>query len=169
MGNRQDLREKLGRELTQAEYDAVVQTQRECSRLGDVPPAARLRAISEHATQMRPQLDKLIGTKQPMGVLVARAVGEVFSSTRHFFVDRIMSAERSYRATLLGVRHGVDAARLLREVARVDLDVKLVQFCDDLITQREELLVAAQESLSWFAAHSDIAMASGARVAASAR
>jgi hypothetical protein len=31
-------------------------------------------------------------------------------------VYRFVDAERSYRATLLGLRHGVDVARLLREV-----------------------------------------------------
>ncbi len=166
---RQALREKLGRELAQAEYDAARHTAREASRLGDVPPAARMRAIAAHAEEIRPRFQELVASRQPVGALLGRAVGELFSDTRHFVVDRILSAERSYRATLLGLRHGLDVARLLREVARVDKDSELVELCDDLISDREALLEAAQDSLAYFATHCDVAMASGARLAASSR
>ncbi|HEY4056483.1 MAG TPA: hypothetical protein VGM39_07730 [Kofleriaceae bacterium] len=165
---RQNLREKLCRELAQAERDAVIHTERECTRLGDVPPAARMRAISANAKHLQPRLAKLVSAKQPIGFMLGRAVGDVFSATRHYFVDRILSTERSYRATLLGLKHGLDAARLLREVARVDVDVQLAEFCDDLIAQREKLIAAAEHELAWFATHSAFAMASGARAAAAA-
>jgi hypothetical protein len=165
---RGDLREKLSRELAQAEHSAMVHTDREASRLGDIPPASRMRAIGSNARHLKPRFEALVTLDQPIGVRLGRAVGEMFSAARHFVTDRILSTERSYRATLLGLRHGLDAARLLREVARVELDDELVAFCDDLIFQREQLLAAAEAELCWFATHASFAMASGARAAAAA-
>lgn len=159
------LREKLCRELAQSEHDAVIQTTREASRLGTCPPAEKLREIAAHAEHLRPRLDALMIPEQPIGIRLGRLVGEVFSGVRHFFGDRMMSAERSYRSTLLGLRHGVDVAWLLRDVARREEQVRLFRFCDDLIAEREVLVREAERALVWFADHPAIAMASGARIA----
>lgn len=159
------LRRKLCLELAQAEQDAYIQTAREAARLGDCLPAATLREVSAHAAHLRPRLDALLLPRQPLGIRTGRLVGRVFSVVRHFFVDRVLSAERSYRATLLGIEHGLDAARLLREVAHQSADIRLFRFCDDLIAQREPLVREAGRALSWFAVHPGTALASGARVA----
>ena len=42
---------------------------------------------------------------------------------RHFVVDRFVDVEQSYRGTLLGMRHGLDLVRLLREVADDEGDI----------------------------------------------
>lgn len=159
------LREKLCRELAQAEHDAVIHTAREAARLGASQPAEALRAIGAHAKHLRPRLDALMMRKQPFGIRFGRLVAEGFSAIRHFLFDRILSTERSYRATLLGLWHGVDTARLLRDVARREELVRLFRFCDDLIASREALLRQAEGALVWFADHPKVAMTSGARIA----
>jgi hypothetical protein len=159
------LREKLCRELAQSEHDAVIQTTREASRLNMCPPAEKLRAIAAHAEHLRPRLDALMVPDQPVGIRVGRVVGEVFSGLRHFLFDRLLSTERSYRATLLGLRHGIDVAWLLRDVARREEHIRLFRFCDDLIAEREVLVREAERALVWFAEHPQIALASGARIA----
>lgn len=159
------LRNKLCRELAQSEHDAVIQTTREAARLGACPPAEKLRAIAAHAEHLRPRLDSLMLRSQPIGIRVGRLVGEVFSGLRHFLFDRMLAGERSYRATLLGLQHGLGAARLLRDVARRDEHVRLFRFCDDLIAEREVLVREAERALVWFADHPAIALASGARIA----
>lgn len=159
------LREKLCRELAQSEHDAVIQSTREAARLRACPPAEKLRAIAAHAEHLRPRLDALMIPSQPIGIRLGRLVGEVFSGVRHFWVDRWWSAERSYRATLLGLRHGLDTAWLLRDVARREELIRLFRFCDDLIAEREVLLREAERALAWFADHPAVAMASGARIA----
>lgn len=161
------LRRRLSRELVQAELDAQIHTEREAQRLGDSLPATNLREISAHAAHLRPRLDALLVSKQPIGMYAERLVGQSFSAVRHFFVDRLLSSERSYRATLLGIEHGLDTARLLREVAHRSEDIRLFRFCDDLIAQREPLLREAARALSWFAVHPDAALTSGGRLALS--
>lgn len=159
------LRDKLCRELAQSEHDAVIHTLREAARLGACAPADKLRAIAAHAEHLRPRMDALMVPVQPLGIRVGRLVGEVFSGLRHYFFDRMLSAERSYRATLLGLRHGIDVAWLLRDVARRTDHVRLFRFCDDLIAEREVLLREAERALVWFAEHPAAALASGARIA----
>ncbi len=159
------LREKLCRELAQSEHDAVVHTAREAARLRACPPAEKLRAIAAHAEYLRPRLDALLIPDQPFGIRIGRLVGEMFSGLRHLVADRVLSAERSYRATLLGLRHGIDVAWLLRDVTRREDNIRLFRFCDDLIAEREVLLREAERALVWFADHPSIAMASCAHTA----
>lgn len=159
------LRRKLSPELLQAEHDAVIHARREARRLGDVPPARALLAIAEHAMRTRSQLEAKLRLEQPTGLRLGRAVAETFSAVRHLLIDRIMDAERSYRATLLGLRHGLDVARLLREVALRETDAELVHSCDELLVERSGLLEEAEQALAWFAEQPARAIASGWRVA----
>jgi hypothetical protein len=161
----QRLREKLCRELAQSELDATRHTSREARRLGDVPPAHALRSIAEHADQLRPRFEALVKPDQPVGVALGRGVGEVFSALRHFVFDRMIDTERSFRGTLLGLRHGIDLTRLLREVALRQADAALLQYCDQFLVERASLLEHAEQRLAWFAEHPEIALMSGARVA----
>lgn len=159
------LRDKLGRELAQSEHDAIVHCAREARRYGGQPPSQAMRAIAEHARAMRPRLAPL-WRAQPAGVRLGRAVGELFSLTRHLVLDWLIDAERSYRGTLLGLRHGLDCARLLREVARVQQDDAALACCDQLLDERTTLLDAATEQLRWFAEHPALALRSSHRVRA---
>ncbi len=161
------LRRKLARELAQSEKDAMLHTVREARRLGDVPPARALREIAAHAKALEPRFESLMTRDQTLGLGVGRAVGHLFSALRHFFFDRLIDTERSFRATLLGLRHGVDAARLLREVALRAGDPRLVRFCDELLVDRLCLLEHAEQTLTWFAEQPAIALRSGFRMALS--
>lgn len=155
---------KLCRELAQSEHSAIVHTRREVRRLGDVPPAYALRALGAHAASLRPRMAMLMATRQPLGALVARTVGQAFSSLRHFIFDRLIDVERSYRGTLLGFHHGIATARLLREVSHRLGDRYMNRFCDDLIAERMPLLEAAEQEVSWFARTPKRAIKSGLRV-----
>ncbi|MDB4958528.1 MAG: hypothetical protein JWO36_6097 [Myxococcales bacterium] len=160
----QRLRNKLCRELAQSEHDAVIHTAREARRLGDTPPAAALRAITAHAREMEPSVDQLLAD-QPVGRALGRAVAQTFSTLRHLFFDRLIDAERSFRGTLLGLRHGVDCVRLLREVGVYANDVALMRWCDQYLLERLSLLEQAEQTLAWFAERPSRALQSGLVVA----
>jgi hypothetical protein len=153
------LRTKLGRELAQAEHDAIIHCEREAGRYGHLPPGEAFRAIADHAREVRPQLAAVWGD-QPTGVRAGRVVAEVFSAVRQFALDRVTDAERSYRATLLGLRHGVDVVRLMREVLVRQHDHEPLRVCNELLERRLRLLGRAEERLRWFAEHPDVALRS---------
>lgn len=166
MSDLHKLRTKLCRELAQSEHDAKLHTMREARRLGPVPPAVALRAIATHAEEHRPRLEALL-RRQPVGLRLGRAVGFMFSTVRHYVLDRVIDAERSYRATLLGLKHGVDVARLLREVADREGDTALVWFCDELLDERARLIENVEQQLAWFADRPHLALRSGLHLALS--
>src|SRR3954468_9905561 len=157
------LRDKLCRELAQSERDARLHPRREARRLGDGEAAQALAAIADHADGIEPVLLKILGQRQSIGVKVAHAVASVFSGVRHLVVDRLIDRERSYRGTLLGLKHGVDVARLLREVATLGHDVALIKFCDLFLVERLCLLEDAEQAMVWFAEHPELALGHGAR------
>jgi len=157
-----DLCNKLCRELAQAEQSAVVHPAREARRLGNSPPGRALAAISEHARSLRPELEVLC-TPQPFGIRVGQLVGKAFSALRTALFDRLIDAERSYRGTLLGLRHGIDLARLLREVALRRDQVGLIHFCERLLVERTALIEDAETALTWFAEEPGSALRSGVR------
>ena len=156
---------KLLRELAQSEHSATVHTRREARRLGDIEPAHALLAIATHAEELRPRFEALLAKRKVKGKSIGRAVGELFSVIRHAVADRMIDAERSYRGTLLGVRHGIDATRLLREVAVREQDANLIRFCDELLLERVALIERAEQALSWFAEQPTRAIRSGLRLA----
>lgn len=156
---------KLCRELAQSEQSAVVHTRRESRRLGDVPPAAALLALGQHAQQLRPRFTALLSKRQPVGMAAGRTVGRMFSTLRHYLFDRMIDVERSYRGTLLGFHHGIACARLLREVAERLDDQHMARFCDDLLVDRVPLLEAAEQQVGWFARRPQKAIKSGLAVA----
>ena len=161
------LRSKLCRELAQSEQSARVHPKREAKRLGNSPPAQALRAIADHAEQLRPRLEALLRRDQHIGLAIGESMGRFLSAMRHFVIDRLVDGERSYRGTLLGVHHGVDVAILLRDVARRAGDVYLVTFCDELLATRRRLVEQAEASLGWFAEQPARALKSGLRAALS--
>ena len=161
------LRTKLCRELAQSEQSARVHPIREARRLGNSPPAAALRAVADHAEELRPRFESLLQRDQPIGLSLGKSVGRLFSVLRHVVFDRLIDTERSFRGTLLGIHHGIDVALLLRDVARRAGDVHLVTFCDELLAKRRRLVEHAEASMSWFAEQPGRALQSGLRGALS--
>jgi hypothetical protein len=156
---------KLCRELAQSEQSASVHPRREAKRLGNTAPAHALLAIAAHADELRPRFEALMAKRQPKGIEIGRVFGRLFSQIRHVIADRLIDAERSYRGTLLGLHHGIDVTRLLREVALRAHDTHLVKFCDELLVERLGLIEGAEQALAWFAEQPSAAIRSGARLA----
>jgi hypothetical protein len=159
--------EKLCREVAQSEHSARSHTLREARRLGDAPPALALRAIAAHAEAIRPRLEALLRRRgQILGSRLGRTADTVLAAFRHavsghLSVTHLLDAERGYRAVLLGLRHGVDAFRLLRAVAAREGDLRLAGFCDELLLERLARLERAERSLGWFADRPTLALRSG--------
>ncbi len=149
------------REFAQSEQSATVHTVREAKRLGDVPPAHAMLAISEHARSMRKRFEVVAKERPTLGLAVGRVVGAAFSLLRHAVFDRMIDVERSYRGTMLGARHGTDVARLLREVALVDHEAPLIDFVNEWLPERDSLIRTAEAALAYFAEDPATAIRSG--------
>jgi hypothetical protein len=112
---------------------------------------------------MSPRFHDLVGRRQPIGTMLGRRIGELFSTLRHVIFDRLIDLERSYRGTLLGFHHGLAVARLLREVAERLDEQRVVAFCDEWLPVRGALVDAAERELHWFADAPHKAIRSGFR------
>jgi hypothetical protein len=164
---RHELLESLFHELFQTERSASEHPRREARRLGASPPARALGAVAEHASRALASLPALAAECElPVGRAGSR-LGAVFSRLRQLVLDRFVDAERSYRGTLLGIRHGVDLVHLVREVAdREGIDA-LVQWCDDWLIERCPLVEHVAGELAWFAEEPKIALLHAGRAKAS--
>ncbi|MFT3693789.1 MAG: hypothetical protein QM831_11650 [Kofleriaceae bacterium] len=147
-----DLFRKLGREFLQAERDCRLHTRREARRQGRGAPADALLSIAAHADQVEPRIEQLLGNAS-VGVLAARFVAHSFSDLRYGLVDRLMQRERTYRATLLGIRHGLDAGYLLTELALRSQFATSHAFLEEALEVRARMLAVAVQALAWFAEH----------------
>jgi len=143
----------LVRELFQTEQSAKDHPVREAERLGSVPPAEALRAVSAHARRALAELPALVSRHHLPVSNGGRRVGAAFSVVRDHFADLLLSAERSYRGTLLGMRHGVDLVLLIQSVAREQGDPALATWCGNWLERRRPLVEAVARELSWFAAN----------------
>ena len=144
-------------ELFQTERSAYRHPIREAKRLGDVPPAIALRAVAAHANEVLDELPELARARGLAVAGVGAIVGETFSDVRHFFADRLVDRERSYRGTLLGMRHGIDLVSLLRAAAEDEADVELVAWCNRWLSVRRKLVIEVERELSWFGHHQTFA------------
>lgn len=140
-------------ELFQTERSAYRHPIREAKRLGDVPPAIALRAVAAHANEVLDELPELARARGVAAARVGTIIGETFSDVRHFFADRIIDRERSYRGTLLGMRHGIDLVRLVRAAAEDEADLELVSWCDRWLSVRERLVSGVEREIDWFGHH----------------
>ncbi|MBL9105423.1 MAG: hypothetical protein JNL82_31085 [Myxococcales bacterium] len=150
---RRDWLTLLTQELCQTEQSAREHPIVEARRLGDVPPAWALRAVAEHATAAHAGLQRLTARPDRPDGVIGRTIGHAFSVLRDHFADVLLSSEKSYRATLLGMRHGVDLTELVRSLAATTGDDDLVAWCDAWLDRRRPLVEAAARELAWFAAH----------------
>jgi hypothetical protein len=156
--NSEALLRVLMREFFQTETSAVQHCRREALRYGDAPPAAALRAVADDASQVLRKLPALAETAglpvSKLGVLT----GALFSEVRDKVLDRLVQAERSYRGTLLGVRHGVDLVYSLRHVAETMGNEPVFDFCEGWLTRRIVLMDRVEEELVWLARHPEKAL-----------
>jgi hypothetical protein len=149
----------LMRELFQTERSAKEHPIVEAERLGDVPPARAMRAVSAHAESVLADLPRLARTHGLPESHGGEAVGKAFSIMRDAFADLLLSVERSYRGTLLGMRHGIDVVETIRLVAQDEEEEELATWCSRWLEHRRPLVDAVAEELGWFAANPECATA----------
>jgi hypothetical protein len=150
----QSMLENLARELFQTETSASLHCRREAKRLAGTPPGQVMLEVSEQAAGVLERLPRLAAEH---GLPISRGgmfVGAMFSSLRERVADHLMEAERSYRGTLLGMRHGVDVVLLTRHAARQASLPALEAFCDEWLDNRLPLVTKVEEQLAWFATNS---------------
>ncbi len=149
----------LVHEVFQTEVSAAEHSRRTAEQLGDIPPAATLMKVSEQAGSFIEDLDRFAREHRYPVSHTGRGVGRGFSSARNFLQDRLLTREKTYRGTLLGMRHGVDLVQLLRNAARNAGEDDLADWCTQWLEMRRPLVTEAMRQLSWFAEHPDVAMA----------
>lgn len=153
----------LMEELAQSERSARLHCEREASRLGDSGPARALRACVEHAERANVSLEAAArqvqnGHHAGPPVRIGRAIGALLSRARDLVFDRLIEEERSYRGTLMGLRHGVDTARMLQHAADASGKVELAGFCTRWLADREPLVEQVAREMTWFALHPHVAV-----------
>lgn len=148
-----DLIDTLFRELIQSERSLQRHAERDARHLGEVQPAAPLRAVAADAGTSLIELSDLAKRldlpDRPAGFLIGTALSLVRD-----LIDPLLETERSYRATLLGVRHGIDLVVLLRSMAmRSDKYGELVNWCEGWLHRREVLCNDIARDMAWFGHH----------------
>jgi hypothetical protein len=154
-----DLIGALFPEFFQTERSAERHPELEAQRLSDTPLAEPLRAVSKHATASLAELSRLAAARGHEGSRFGARIGRLFSTIRDRFADHLIDAERSYRGTLLGIRHGVDLVSLVAAAARARGDAELADFCAGWLQTRTRLVDELQQRLAWFAEHPERARA----------
>jgi hypothetical protein len=145
--------ELLVPELFQTEQSACEHPRVEADRLGDVPPAVALLAVADHATAAMRELVELMQRRDLPVSRSGQAAGHALSKLRDLALDVLISSEKSYRGTLIGMRHGVDLVELTGAVAREHGDGEFADWCDQWLERRRPLVEAAAHELAWFAAN----------------
>jgi hypothetical protein len=152
------LRASLMEEIFQTERSAQLHCAREAQRLGDSAPARALRACAQHAGAVEVELVAIARKhKLPEGGL-GSMVGRVLSRARDLVIDRLIDEERSYRGTLLGLRHGLDVVRMMQHVADASGQVEIAGFCTRWLAEREPLVEEVARAMTWFALHPKVAV-----------
>ena len=144
-------------ELFQSERSAMKHPRREAERLGDTPPAQALRAASEHAEQMQHELSEVAKANDLSASRVGVVLGSIFSGLRQGIGDRLVDRERSYRGTLLGLRHGLDLMKMIQKVADAAGLVELGGLCTRWLEERQALVTRVEQAMTWFATHPVVA------------
>jgi len=147
------LRETLMREVFQAERSAESHCTQEAGRLGGSTPASALRAVALHANRINHELPAVARAHKLPASGGGRLLGRALSLLRTAVIDRTVEEERSYRATLAGLRHGIDVVRMLQHVADASGEVTLGGFCAAWLAEREPLVADVAKAMRWFAHH----------------
>jgi hypothetical protein len=145
----------LCREVVRSETAVRLRCGRGATRLEQLPPAAKLRACAEHAQRALESLPGQ-GTRRRLPMKVAGTLtATVRARIQGAVGDRLISSERAYRHTLLGLRKSVDLVRMLRELARLQSEPALEAWCSEWLDARMPLVLEVEDGLAWFAHHSD--------------
>jgi len=163
LSSRATLVESLIRELHQTERSCATHCRREAARFGDERPARALLALAEHAQLVLARMQPV--GRSSWGRKLAERVGSGLSLFREMILDRIIREERSYRGTLLGVRHGIDLVKLLRAAAQSEKSGLMLEFADSWLEKRTLLWEEAVLALEWFDENPDAALAVRAQTA----
>jgi hypothetical protein len=155
---RRTLTQTLFAEVGQTERSAIRHPRVEARRLGDCPPAAALLAIADHAARAEPAIRALAGARGGAHASPGIFVGNLFSIGRDTFADFFLTAEQSYRGTLLGIRHGYDVITLFRLAAVTEHDGEVVAWADPWLEVRRPLIDRVADQLGWFAKNPDRAL-----------
>jgi hypothetical protein len=147
----------LVRELFQTENSARLHPVVEAERLGEVAPAQALRAVAAHAAEALEELPPLLARHDLPVSEAGKLVGAALSSLRDHFIDLLVNMEKSYRGTLIGMRHGVDLVELVQYTARAQGDEALARWCGAWLERRRPLVEEAARQLAWFAANPELA------------
>jgi hypothetical protein len=159
--NQRTLLNNLTREVFQTETSAARHSRREADRYEDAPPAIALRAVAVHADRVLGQLPALAERNDLIVSKGGILVGELFSQGRDKLADMLIDRERSYRGTLLGMRHGIDVFRLLHEFSNSINNYELRDFTKAWLEERLPLVQRVDEELKWFAENPDVAVGLG--------
>jgi hypothetical protein len=146
-------------EAFQSEESAVTHCAREAERYASAPPGIAMRAVSAHAARTLRELRELAEGRGEKDAYAGIAAGLGLSNLRSYAVDLLLSAEKSYRGTLLGVRHGMSTFLLLEDAAVAGGDQRLADFCRAWLAERTALVEGVERDLAWFAVHPDVALA----------
>lgn len=146
-----DLLRSLMRELFQSERSAQRHPRVEAQRLPDTPPGRALEAVARHADAISEELPRRAQKHGLPVSLAGLAAGSTFSQLRRNVFDLFMDVETSYRATLLGMRHGLDVMRMLREAGMAAGDEELAEWSERIYEARAPLVEECAQQLSWFA------------------
>lgn len=146
-----ELLQQLGYEFWQTETSASRHCRREAERLRDTPPARALLGAARHADAVLAELPNfpLLQARSQHGI--GMAIGRLFSAARDTVMDKLLTAERSYRGTLLGLRHGADLGQLMLNAAEHVQDDALRNFLEQWLNQRTPLVEIVANELHWFA------------------
>jgi hypothetical protein len=146
-------------ELFQSERSASRHPLVEAERIGDTPPALPMQLVAAHATRALSELEVLSQDRDLEVGTGMRALGRALSAMRNRVADLGLRREQSYRFTMLGIRHGIDTVRLLREIALERDDPELVRWSEQWLEERLQLIGETEAQLRWFARFPDEALA----------
>ncbi|HEX6243497.1 MAG TPA: hypothetical protein VFZ61_21440 [Polyangiales bacterium] len=149
----------LSRELFQTEVSAARHCRREARRNPGSPPAETLLLVAAHADAALRELTELASLHGLPRSSFGMLLGALFSEARERVADHLIDAERSYRGTLLGMRHGLDVMRMFGACATLAQYDGLSLWAESWLALREPLVDEAERQLAWFALHADRALA----------
>ena len=144
-------------ELARAERSAIRRLRKQAHRIGDGEPFAEtmLRA-ARHAERWLTEFERSVrGRRQRARIALER----VLATLREGLADLLVNHERSYRATLLGLRSAIDCAVLTQAVAQRAGRPDLAGFCGRWLDERRRLVAECERQLAWFAFHPQCARA----------